>query len=142
LNDTEFKIVVDAMEEKRYKHGDHIITQGEDGNELFVVESGISSCFKLFGGQSEPTFLKKYQPGEAFGELALLYNAPRAASIIADEKCLLWGLDRETFNHIVKDASRNRREKYENFLAKIKILESMEPYERSVLSDAFVDEHF
>jgi len=51
-------------------------------------------------------------------------------------------LDRETFNHIVKDSSRTRREKYEQFLTKVKILESMEPYERSVLSDAFVEEHF
>jgi len=86
--------------------------------------------------------LKKYQAGDAFGELALLYNAPRAATIIADNDCLLWVLDRETFNHIVKDSSRVRREKYEAFLTKVKILESMEAYERSVLSDAFVEETF
>lgn len=71
-----------------------------------------------------------------------MYNAPRAATITADTESLLWVLDRETFNHIVKDSSRNRREKYESFLAKVKILESMEPYERSVLSDAFVEENF
>jgi cAMP-dependent protein kinase regulator len=38
--------------------------------------------------------LRKYIPGEVFGELALLYNAPRAASIIADNECLLYELDR------------------------------------------------
>lgn len=142
LNDKEFQIVVDAMEEKRFKAGESVITQGEDGSELFVVESGVLSCTKLFKGKTEPTFLKKYEPGEAFGELALLYNAPRAATITSDTESLLWCLDRETFNHIVKDASRRRREKYENFLAQVKILESMEPYERSVLSDAFVEEKF
>ena len=51
-------------------------------------------------------------------------------------------LDRETFNHIVKDSSRSKREKYESFLSRVKILESMEPYERSVLSDAFIEENF
>ena len=107
-----------------------------------MVESGILSCFKLFSGKKEPTFLKKYEAGEAFGELALLYNAPRAATIISDTDSLLWCLDRETFNHIVKDSSRKKREKYERFLLSVKILESMEPYERSVLSDAFVEENF
>ncbi len=86
--------------------------------------------------------MKKYEPGEAFGELALLYNAPRAATIQADNESLLWCLDRETFNHIVKDSSRKRREKYENFLAQVKILESMDSYERSILSDAFIEEKF
>ena len=86
--------------------------------------------------------MKKYEPGEAFGELALLYNAPRAATIQADNDSLLWCLDRETFNHIVKDSSRKRREKYENFLAQVKILESMDSYERSILSDAFIEEKF
>jgi cAMP-dependent protein kinase regulator len=103
---------------------------------------GELSCYRLFSGQNEPTHLKTYIPGEAFGELALLYNAPRAATIIANTECLLWVLDRETFNHIVKDSSRRRREKYENFLKKVKILETMEPYERSVLSDAFTEEKF
>ena len=93
-----------------------MIRQGEDGSELFVVESGTLSCQKIFKGKSEAIFLKRYEPGEAFGELALLYNAPRAATIVADTDCLLWSLDRETFNHIVKDASRKRREKYESFL--------------------------
>jgi cAMP-dependent protein kinase regulator len=130
------------MEEKRFKAGDYAIKQGDDGNELFVVENGTLSCYKVFSGQTQPTFLKKYEPGDAFGELALLYNAPRAASIIADGPSLLWCLDRDTFNHIVKDSSRKRREKYENFLTQVKILEKMEPYERSVLSDAFVEESF
>lgn len=130
------------MDEKRYRAGEYVIKQGEDGSELFVVESGTLSCSKLFSGKAEPTFLKKYEAGEAFGELALLYNAPRAASIASDNDSLLWSLDRDTFNNIVKDSSRKRREKYENFLEKVKILETIEPYERSVLSDAFVEEQF
>ena len=55
-----------------------------------MVESGELSCFKLFPGNTEPTFLKTYKPGEAFGELALLYNAPRAATIVADNTWTLW----------------------------------------------------
>lgn len=44
---------------------------------LYVIDEGTLDCFKKFSGNSEPTFLKTYVPGESFGELALLYNAPR-----------------------------------------------------------------
>lgn len=44
-----------------------------------------------------------------FGELALLYNAPRAASIEAKSAATLFALDRATFNAIVKEATIKRR---------------------------------
>jgi cAMP-dependent protein kinase regulator len=50
--------------------------------------------------------LKSYEPGDAFGELALLYNAPRAATIKSKTDSFLWVLDRNTFNYIVKDAAQ------------------------------------
>jgi cAMP-dependent protein kinase regulator len=75
--------------------------------------------------------LKVYVPGEAFGELALLYNAPRAATIIAKTDSILFSLDRECFNHIVKDAAAKKRQKYENLLESIELLDAMDNYERS-----------
>jgi cAMP-dependent protein kinase regulator len=60
-----------------------------------------------------------------------LYNAPRAATITAKTDCHVWRLDRDTFNHIVKDAAARKREKFETFLSSVKILETMDPYERS-----------
>jgi len=98
---------------------------------MYVVESGVLQCTKIFKGSSQPTLLKEYQAGEGFGELALLYNAPRAASIKAKTDCVVWKLDRDTFNHIVKDAAAKKRDKFENFLSSVKILQSMDPYERS-----------
>ena len=83
--------------------------------------------------------MKRYQAGEAFGELALLYNASRAATITTCEECVLWQLDRDTFNHIVKDSAVRRREKYEAFLEKVDIFSTMESYERSKLADAFTE---
>lgn len=85
--------------------------------------------------------VKKYGPGEFFGELALLYNAPRAASIYAkSENCLCWALDRETFNNIVKDASIKKREKYQNFLSKVEILKTLNEYEIGLIADAIKEE--
>ena len=127
------------MEECKVPCNQIVIQEGDHGDCLYVIGQGTLSCSKIFPGKTDPTFLKQYQPGEAFGELALLYNAPRAATITANDDCVLWKLDRDTFNHIVKDASQRRREKYEDFLTKVPIFETMEPYERSKLADAFVE---
>jgi len=97
-------------------------------------------CTKVIEGEKQS--LKQYKAGDVFGELALLYNAPRAATIQAETESLLWVLDRQTFNHIVKDASQKKREKYENFLSTVPILQNMDHYERSKLADAIKEKKF
>ena len=89
LEDKELKTVIDSFEEKKYKAGENVITQGDEGDVLYLVESGELDCEKVFKAGDKPTYLKTYKPGESFGELALLYNAPRAATIRAktDSTC-------------------------------------------------------
>lgn len=142
LDDKEKQIVCDAMEEKKCFKNEVVIKEGDEGDSLYVVGSGTLSCTKIFKGNTEPTFLKRFEPGEAFGELALLYNAPRAATIFSDDESIIYALDRQTFNHIVKDAAIRKREKYEAFLKKVSLLETMDDYERSQVSEAFKDEKF
>jgi len=142
LEPKEKNVVIDAMEEVKVAKGEWIIKQGDDGDNIYVIDAGDLDCFKVLNKGEEPTFLKTYHPGEAFGELALLYNAPRAASIQAKTDCVLFALDRETFNHIVKDAEVKRRERFENTLSKIELLESIDPYERSKIADVVTVEKF
>ena len=115
-----------------------MIQQGDKyGQHLFVVDSGELDCFKEFEKSKEPKFLKKYKPGEAFGELALLYNAPRAATIkCASDECVLFALDREAFNHIVREATVKKREKYEKLLLQIDLLKNIDSYEKMQIIDA------
>ncbi len=137
LEPSDVNIVIGAMEEKNYTPGTNVITQGDSGDCLYIVESGELDCSKRF--PDNPTvdkYLKTYKPGEAFGELALLYNAPRAATIKAKTDCVLWCLDRDTFNNIVKESARLKREKYENFLKSVDILSTMDKYEISQVSEA------
>jgi cAMP-dependent protein kinase regulator len=137
LEQKDLEVVINAMEEKVYKKGDNIINQGEKGDCLYFVEEGKLNCYKKFSGENEPKLVKEYQQGDAFGELALLYNAPRAATITAEsDKVITWVLDRETFNHIVKGAAQKKREKYENFLKNVEILGSIDSYELMQICDA------
>jgi len=87
-------------------------------------------------------FIKKYSAGETFGELALLYNAPRAASIKAETDCSLYALDRETFNQIVKGATVRKREKYETFLPTVELLQSLTHEERTKFADVLRPQKF
>ena len=137
LEPKDLEVVINAMEEKKYNKGENIINQGDNGDCLYFVEEGNLNCYKKFASEEKPKLVKKYQPGDAFGELALLYNAPRAATITAESDTVItWVLDRETFNHIVKEAAQKKREKYENFLKNVEILSTIEPYELMQISDA------
>lgn len=135
LDQKDQAVVINAMEEKQVSAGDSVITQGEDGDVLYFVFSGSLKCTKKFPGQDEETFLLNYTPGMSFGELALLYNTPRAASIVAIEDSVLYTLDRECFNHIVRDAAIKKREIYDEFLSKVSLLDSLDAYERSKICD-------
>ena len=137
LEANDIDLVIGAMEEKNFKAGDYIIKQGDNGDCLYIVDSGELDCSKRFSSNpNEDKYLKTYKSGEAFGELALLYNAPRAATIKAKTDSVLWCLDRDTFNNIVRESYRLRREKYEHFLKCVDILSTMDSYEISLVSEA------
>lgn len=140
LEEKDLQVVIDAMDQKKAEAEEFVIKEGEPGDVLYILESGTMQCTKVIGGEKKA--LKQYKAGDVFGELALLYNAPRAATIQAETESLLWVLDRQTFNHIVKDASQKKREKYENFLSTVPILQNMDHYERSKLADAIKEKKF
>jgi CRP-like cAMP-binding protein len=58
------------------------VAQGAtDAHEFFVLESGSCDVFVTRPGDITAKKVKSYGPGSAFGELALLYAAPRAATV-------------------------------------------------------------
>lgn len=128
LDTKDAEIVMGAMEERCFKAGETIITEGEGGDVLYMVEEGEFDCFKKLNGAE--TYLKTYTIGDAFGELALMYNAPRAATIKAKTDGKLFLLDRITFNRIVKEAAEKKRHLFETTLKKVELLDSIDPYER------------
>lgn len=75
MDDDRLQAVVEAMSAQDFPAGSLIIREGESGSHLFVSANGQFEVLK--GGQ----VVKTFGPGEAFGELAILYKAKRFASI-------------------------------------------------------------
>jgi cAMP-dependent protein kinase regulator len=142
LEEKEMTIVIDAMSEVAVGPKTQLIAQGDNGDFLFVVEQGILDIWKKFPSDPEPKLVKVCEAGDTFGELSLLYNVPRAASVESRIECVLWKLDRETFNAIVRDSASKKREKYDEFLKIVPILKSIDAYERSQIADALKVENF
>mmetsp|Transcript_70278 Transcript_70278/g.183216 ORF Transcript_70278/g.183216 Transcript_70278/m.183216 type:complete len:395 (+) Transcript_70278:143-1327(+) len=136
LEPNDLNIVVGAMKEVPVSVDESVFDQGDAGDFLFVIESGKFDCVK------DEVVVKTCESGDVFGELALLYNCPRAATVRSKEKGVCWKLDRETFNAIVKEAAQKKRQRYDAFLAKVPLLQSMDAYERSQLADALRSEAF
>ena len=72
--------------------------------------------------------------GDSFGELALMYNAPRAATARAKTDCVLFAVDRITFKFILMDTTTKKRNLYDSVLKNVPILATLTEYERSTIS--------
>jgi cAMP-dependent protein kinase regulator len=138
LEKKDMNVIIDAMAEVKASKGTRVIEQGENGNYLFIIESGSFECkIKI---EDVEKVVKTCEAGDVFGELALLYNCPRAAHVDAAEDSVTWKLDRDTFTAIVADGASKRRTKYCEFLKKVSLLETMDDYERSQIADALKPE--
>ncbi|KAJ7667860.1 cyclic nucleotide-binding-like protein [Mycena polygramma] len=157
--------VINAMQEKTTDKDEVVIRQGDAGEYFYVVESGLLHCYIrpeplpptwLTNSRSSQTlnpdemFLQpgyhaefgrqvaECTPGTSFGELALMYGHPRAATVLSIESSTLWALDRITFRTIILKAAHRRRTMYEQFLSTVTLLSSLDAPDRSKIADALV----
>lgn len=126
-----------------------VITQGDAGDFFYVVEKGSFDVYVNPSGALQPgpdgmgQNVGTIAAGGSFGELALMYNAPRAATVIsAEPHCTLWALDRLTFRRILMESTFARRRMYEGFLEEVPLLSTLTPYERSKIADALQSRKF
>ncbi|XP_006733063.1 cAMP-dependent protein kinase type II-alpha regulatory subunit [Leptonychotes weddellii] len=77
----------------------------------------------------------QYDNHGSFGELALMYNTPRAATIVATSEGSLWGLDRVTFRRIIVKNNAKKRRMFESFIESVPLLKSLEVSERMKIVD-------
>lgn len=133
LEQEQFSEVLDAMFEVLVEPNEHIIDQGDDGDNFYVVEKGVFDIFVQKDGGN--LCVGKYDNKGSFGELALMYNTPRAATIIATQEGALWALDRATFHRLIVRNNAKKRKMYEAFIECVPLLKSLELSERMKIVD-------
>lgn len=136
LDEEQYVDIINAMSEKKVVPGEVIIQQGGIGDFFYVVETGSFEVYKRLNENDEPIKVAEIGSSGSFGELALMYNARRAATVISVSEGVLWALDRVTFRRILMENTSRKRRMYEAFLEEVPLLMSLEPYERHKIADA------
>ncbi|MDC7241433.1 MAG: Crp/Fnr family transcriptional regulator [Spirochaetales bacterium] len=83
-----------------FKAGSVIFCEFEPGDSFYLIQSGSVKIVKIFGDIEKTIDI--LQPGEFFGEMALLEEAPRSATIIAIEETKLLEFNRENFEILMQ----------------------------------------
>uniref|UniRef100_A0A8C9DVK9 cAMP-dependent protein kinase type II-alpha regulatory subunit n=1 Tax=Prolemur simus TaxID=1328070 RepID=A0A8C9DVK9_PROSS len=133
LDQEQLSQVLDAMFERIVKVDEHVIDQGDDGDNFYVIERGTYDI--LVTKDNQTRCVGQYDNRGSFGELALMYNTPRAATIVATSEGSLWGLDRVTFRRIIVKNNAKKRKMFESFIESVPLLKSLEVSERMKIVD-------
>ncbi|GJQ66639.1 Pka-R2 [Trypoxylus dichotomus] len=142
LDKEQMQEVLDAMFEKKVVAGEVVIKQGDDGDNFYVIQEGIFHAFVATEPGKEAAHIHTYENSGSFGELALLYNMPRAATIKAITDGSLWAMDRQTFRRILLKSAFKKRKMYETLIESVPMLKTLQPYERMNLADALIPKTF
>ncbi|KAM9808688.1 cGMP-dependent protein kinase 2 isoform 3-T6 [Syngnathus typhle] len=128
--------MVDCMYEKVYTKGQLVIHEGESGNYLYVLADG--SLQVIQSGK----LLSELRPGTAFGELAILYNCKRTATVKAVTESRVWALDRQTFQAIMMRTAQARHEEYFSFLRSVSLLQELPEEKLAKIVDCLEVDYF
>jgi len=142
IDDSGMDDIANAFKDYVASAGGTLIKQGDEGDSLYIIDSGEVDIFVARPGPNgkppvdKGTKVLTCGADSLFGELALLYSAPRAATaIVSSAKCRLWQLDREPFKLLLMQKSQQQQELYQGWLTEVDIFKSLNTYELSRLSD-------
>jgi CRP/FNR family transcriptional regulator, cyclic AMP receptor protein len=100
----DLKRIVGHATFREFHAGEVIIHEGEYDNSLFVIVSGVVQAFKGLGGNNEKD-LGILGPGSYFGEIALIDNLPRSASVVAKEDAQVLCLEQLDLHQEIEKSS-------------------------------------
>ena len=118
--------------------GEILIQQGDVGlaaSELYVVKSGAFEVLERRRGVNMRVNVK--DRGDVFGEVSLLYNCPRTATVAATTDAVVWVLERDVFRKYVQEAAEGEVNQIELFLNSVPLLSPLSREAKVRLVGAF-----
>lgn len=110
MTDEHMTQLVDILKIRTYDAGEDIIKQGEEGSEFYIMNSGVARVY-VKTADDEQEYVR-YCPGDLFGELALLKNAPRAAFVSAVTRVEVLVLSRRQFERLFGPMTDLKEQQY------------------------------
>uniref|UniRef100_A0A7S3R8L1 cGMP-dependent protein kinase n=1 Tax=Dunaliella tertiolecta TaxID=3047 RepID=A0A7S3R8L1_DUNTE len=129
--------IVQEMYERKVGAGEILMKEGDTGlaaTELFVVKSGKFEVLQRRQGQNVRVNMK--DRCDCFGEISLMYDSPRSATVAATTDAVVWVLDRAVFRHFVREIQETQVSQIELFLNSVPILSPLTKEERMRIVDA------
>merc|ERR1711872_669197 len=97
--------VADALEATSFDDGDVVVTQGESGNDFFIIVDGSASVTQFRNEGEDSQEVGVLGPSDYFGEIALMLDRPRAATVTAVGPLKCVKLDRGRFERVLGPCS-------------------------------------
>lgn len=135
LDKTDLHAVIDVMERRPVEEGEVIIKQGDDGDYFYLIDRGKFNAY-IEDPQGNEKLVMEYKDNGFFGELALLHNQPRAATVKAESEGFLWAVSRKTFNRLIVKRAFQKRKMYMELLDGVAQLRPLSEYEKMQVTDA------
>lgn len=127
LSEEQIEFVSKESYIQHFEPGDKVMEKGEYGHRFYIVNSGVFEVSDADASvtNSLPTdVVVKQRYGDSFGELALLYNAPRAATVTCTRTGSLWVLSRTTFKNACRRKMEGRILEYSQLIGKVELLKN------------------
>jgi cGMP-dependent protein kinase len=121
------RLVIEAMKLYVLASGQIIFRQNQPGNNFFIVTSGILEV--IINEERKNTI----NEGQGFGELALMHDTPRTATVKTLTATSLWGLDRGTFKRLIEDLNVMNYQENKAFIESVTLFTSLSQSQKDAL---------
>ncbi|CAL8106642.1 unnamed protein product [Orchesella dallaii] len=129
LDTDQVRDIADFMYPQKFNPGEYVIREGDQGCHLYVTAEGQLQV------SQDSRNLGILKPGVAFGELALLYNCKRTASVRAITECKTWVLERRAFQMVMVKAGMQRIKDRMTFLRSVPLLKGLDTASLARIAD-------